>query len=99
MRAWDGRSPDCGLKRPQKKQRSKFGVGMERQAAEKRRIGDWCVNPMASQISREGEVVRVEERAMRLLLCLAEHAGEVVSIDQLLDHAWEGVIVTPDSVY
>ncbi len=36
---------------------------------------------------------------MRLLLCLAEHAGEVVSIDGLLDQVWPGVIVTPDSVY
>jgi TolB-like protein len=36
---------------------------------------------------------------MRLLLCLAEHAGDVVSIDDLLDQVWAGVIVTPDSVY
>ncbi len=36
---------------------------------------------------------------MRLLLCLAEHPGEVVSIDQLLDQVWAGVIVTQDSVY
>ncbi len=36
---------------------------------------------------------------MRLLLCLAEHAGQVVSIDQLLEEVWSGVIVTPDSVY
>jgi transcriptional activator of cad operon len=36
---------------------------------------------------------------MGLLLCLAEHAGEVVSIDELLDHVWSGVTVTPDSVY
>lgn len=36
---------------------------------------------------------------MRLLLCLAEHAGEVVSIDDLLDQVWSGVVVTPDSVY
>jgi TolB-like protein len=36
---------------------------------------------------------------MRLLLCLADHAGEVVSIDDLLDHVWTGVSVTPDSVY
>ncbi len=36
---------------------------------------------------------------MRLLLCLAERAGEVVSIDELLDQVWSGVIVTPDSVY
>ncbi len=36
---------------------------------------------------------------MRLLLFLAEHAGEVVAIDTLLDHVWSGVTVTPDSVY
>ena len=43
--------------------------------------------------------MRVEARTMRLLLCLAEHAGEVVSIDDLLEQVWTGVIVTPDSVY
>ena len=43
--------------------------------------------------------MRVEARTMRLLLCLAEHAGQVVSIDELLEQVWAGVIVTPDSVY
>ena len=36
---------------------------------------------------------------MQLLLCLAEHAGEVVSIDDLLDQVWSGVAVSQDSVY
>jgi transcriptional activator of cad operon len=63
------------------------------------RIGEWCVNPAAGQISRNGETARVEERAMRLLLCLAEHAGEVVSIDELLSQVWSDVSVSPDSVY
>jgi transcriptional activator of cad operon len=63
------------------------------------RIGAWRVNAVSGQISREGETVRVEARTMRLLLCLAEHAGQVVSIDDLLEQVWAGVIVTPDSVY
>lgn len=63
------------------------------------RIGDWSVRPLAGQMTRDGETVRVEARTMRLLLCLAENAGEVVSIDDLLDQVWQGVIVTPDSVY
>jgi TolB-like protein/DNA-binding winged helix-turn-helix (wHTH) protein len=63
------------------------------------RVGDWRVSPASGQISREGETVRVEARTMRLLLCLAEHAGQVVSIDDLLEQVWTGVIVTPDSVY
>ena len=36
---------------------------------------------------------------MRLLIYLAGRAGEVVSIDELLNQVWSGVIVTPDSVY
>jgi TolB-like protein/DNA-binding winged helix-turn-helix (wHTH) protein len=63
------------------------------------RIGEWCVNPASGQISRDGETARVEVRTMRLLLCLAEHAGEVVSIDDLLNQLWSGIFVNPDSVY
>jgi transcriptional activator of cad operon len=36
---------------------------------------------------------------MRLLLCLAEHAGKVVSSDDLLNQVWSGVFVNQDSVY
>jgi TolB-like protein/DNA-binding winged helix-turn-helix (wHTH) protein len=36
---------------------------------------------------------------MRLLLCLAGRAGEVVSIDDLLNQVWSDVTVSPDSVY
>ncbi len=63
------------------------------------RVGTWRVNPAAGEISREGEVIRLEARTMLLLLCLAEHAGEVVSIDDLLTRVWAGVNVSPDSVY
>jgi TolB-like protein/DNA-binding winged helix-turn-helix (wHTH) protein len=45
------------------------------------------------------ETVRLEARTMRLLMCLAERAGQIVSIEELLDEAWAGVIVSPDSVY
>ena len=36
---------------------------------------------------------------MRLMVCLAQRAGEVVSIDDLLDQVWSDVTVAPDSVY
>jgi transcriptional activator of cad operon len=63
------------------------------------RIGAWRVDPTVGQISRGEETVRVEARTMRLLLCLAQRAGEVVSIEDLLNEVWSGVIVSPDSVY
>jgi TolB-like protein/DNA-binding winged helix-turn-helix (wHTH) protein len=72
---------------------------MERSSTTKLRIGDWCVHPASGQISRDGETARVDARAMRLLICLAEHAGEVVSLDDLLNYAWADVTVAPDSVY
>ena len=72
---------------------------MEPASASLLRIGEWCVNPRSGQLSRNGQTGRVEVRTMRLLVCLAEHAGEVVSIDDLLNEAWPGVAVSQDSVY
>jgi transcriptional activator of cad operon len=72
---------------------------MDQPSGSSLRVGAWRVSPTSGQISREGETVRVEARTMRLLLCLAEHPGDVVSIDELLEQVWAGVIVTPDSVY
>src|SRR5579859_1501460 len=72
---------------------------MERSTATVLRIGDWCVNPTSGQISRNGETARVEARTMRLLLCLAAHPGEVVSIGDLLNDVWPDVTVSADSVY
>jgi TolB-like protein/DNA-binding winged helix-turn-helix (wHTH) protein len=63
------------------------------------RVGAWRVDPRLGEISRDGRSLRMETRSMRLLMHLAAHAGEVVSIDDLLEQVWTGVIVTPDSVY
>ncbi|GLQ51985.1 FlgO family outer membrane protein [Dyella flava] len=73
--------------------------GVEQSAKGTLRIGDWIVSPMAGHMTRGDETVRLEARTMRLLLCLAENAGQVVSIDDLLNQVWQGVVVTPDSVY
>ena len=63
------------------------------------RIGEWRVDPVSGEIARNGESARLEVRTLRLLLCLAEHLGETVSIDDLLNRVWPDVTVTPDSVY
>jgi DNA-binding winged helix-turn-helix (wHTH) protein len=63
------------------------------------RIGDWRIEPALDEISRDGVTAKLEPRTMRVLVCLAEHAGEVVSVEQLLDAVWKGVVVTHDSVY
>jgi TolB-like protein/DNA-binding winged helix-turn-helix (wHTH) protein/Tfp pilus assembly protein PilF len=63
------------------------------------RVGDWRVDPALDEIARGGQVVKLEPRTMQLLVYLAEHAQEVVSPEELLEHVWRGVVVTPASVY
>jgi len=65
----------------------------------KLRIGDWNADPDSGTIARNGETIRLEVRSMRLLMCLAERAGQVASIDELISNVWGGVAVSPDSVY
>jgi transcriptional activator of cad operon len=72
---------------------------MDRLATVSLRVGEWRVDPALSQLSKGHEIVKVEARTMRLLLYLAQHAGEVVSVEELLNQVWAGVVVTPDSVY
>jgi transcriptional activator of cad operon len=62
-------------------------------------IGDWLVDPASSEISRTGHTTRLDVRAMRLLLALADCPGQVVSIEELLNRGWGEVAVSSDSVY
>jgi TolB-like protein/DNA-binding winged helix-turn-helix (wHTH) protein len=63
------------------------------------RIGDWRLDPRLGQITRGDRSERLEARTLRLLTYLANRAGETVSVDELLDNVWSGVVVTQDSVY
>jgi TolB-like protein/DNA-binding winged helix-turn-helix (wHTH) protein len=62
-------------------------------------IGAWRVEPALDELSKDGQRIKLEPKMMQLLLCLAAHAGQVVSVEQLLDEVWRDVVVTPDSVY
>jgi transcriptional activator of cad operon len=63
------------------------------------KIGSWRVDPTSGSISQDDTSVRLDGRTMKLLVHLADRAGAVVSVDELLDRVWDGVIVTQDSVY
>ncbi len=62
-------------------------------------VGEWRVEPELDLIVRDGRVVKIEPRAMRVLLCLVARAGHVVSVRELLEEVWPDVVVGPDSVY
>jgi TolB-like protein/DNA-binding winged helix-turn-helix (wHTH) protein/Tfp pilus assembly protein PilF len=63
------------------------------------RIGAWRVDPALCEISKDGNTLKLEPREMQLLLYLAARPGRVVSVEQLLEQVWSGVVVTSSSVY
>ena len=63
------------------------------------RIADLRVDPSLDEICKAGHTIKLEPKAMQLLICLAARAGEVVSVEELLDLVWKDVVVSPDSVY
>ncbi|TMH68320.1 MAG: hypothetical protein E6H51_17205, partial [Betaproteobacteria bacterium] len=62
------------------------------------RIGDWTVEPDLNQLSTQGRAVKVEPKAMAVLLHLADRPGQVVGREALLSQGWPGVVVGDDSL-
>jgi DNA-binding winged helix-turn-helix (wHTH) protein len=53
------------------------------------RVGDWRADAAFDEISKDGKTVKLEPTTMRLLFCLADRAGQVVSVEQLLNEVWK----------
>jgi len=63
------------------------------------RIGACLVDTRSAEITRGEVTTRVEDRTLRLLVCLAERADQTVGVNALLDTVWAGTTVSQDSVY
>ena len=61
-------------------------------------IREWCIEPAVNEIRRDGETLRIEPKAMEVLVVLAHRAGQVVSRDELLSAVWPGVVVGDDAL-
>jgi DNA-binding winged helix-turn-helix (wHTH) protein len=60
------------------------------------RVGPWLVQPSLNTISQNGTSNRVEPKMMEVLVCLAEHTGEVVPKEKLLQVVWPDTFVSDD---
>ena len=60
------------------------------------RVGQWLVQPQLHLITREGREIRVEPKAMQVLVCLMESAGEVVEKRSVKKRVWADTYVTDD---
>ncbi len=59
-------------------------------------IGPWLVQPQEGVIRRDGQIRRIEPKAMSVLIALAEGSGATVSRADLLDAAWPRQEVSDD---
>jgi DNA-binding response OmpR family regulator len=59
-----------------------------RPAAATLRVADLTISQVAGEVSRNGEPLNLTKTEFRLLCELAEHAGQVISRDQLLERVW-----------
>jgi len=62
-------------------------------------IADLLVNPALDEVVKDGRTLKLEPKAMQLLVCLADRAGAVLSVENLLELVWKDVVVSTDSVY
>lgn len=62
-------------------------------------LGPWQVNVSLDEVTGQGQVHKLEPRAMRLLVVLAQAGGEVVLTHTLMAAVWPGLVVTPSSLY
>ncbi len=60
------------------------------------RLGPWLVEPSLNIISRNGTAVHLEPKVMGVLVCLAQHAGEVLPKERLLQAVWADTFVSDD---
>src|SRR6266849_2675649 len=62
------------------------------------RLGSWVVRPSLNSIALDGAITRLEPKVMEVLVCLVEHAGGVVSKEQLIGAVWPDTFVSDDAL-
>jgi TolB-like protein/DNA-binding winged helix-turn-helix (wHTH) protein len=63
------------------------------------KIGPWTATPALNLLERDARPIKIEPRAMDVLVVLARHGEAVVSVEELIASVWKGVVVGDGSVY
>ena len=61
-------------------------------------IADWFVAPALGQLSRGGEIVRLEPKVMEVLVYFASNPGKVITREELEREVWRGAIIGYDAI-
>jgi DNA-binding winged helix-turn-helix (wHTH) protein/TolB-like protein/Tfp pilus assembly protein PilF len=60
------------------------------------RLAEWTIEPQLNNLERNGHTVRLEPKVMQVLVCLANHRGELVPKEQLIRAVWADTFVTDE---
>ena len=63
------------------------------------KVGAWIADPALNLLEQDDRSVRLEPRAMDVLMHLATRTGVVTSLEELMKAVWKDVVVTDGSVY
>ena len=77
---------------------SALAADLEASPGAKLRVGGWVVDPGLNEIGRSGESVKLEPKAMEVLVYLAHRAGRPIGREELLAAVWPGVVVGDDTL-
>jgi DNA-binding winged helix-turn-helix (wHTH) protein/TolB-like protein/Flp pilus assembly protein TadD len=61
-------------------------------------VGEWWVDPTTNELGRAGETLRIEPKAMEVLMALASRPGAAVGRSELLSAVWPGVVVGDEAL-
>lgn len=73
-------------------------TGKEAAAHTRIQIGDWWADPATNELGRAQEIVRIEPKAMAVLIFLVERQGGVATREDLLSAVWPGVVVGDEAL-
>jgi DNA-binding winged helix-turn-helix (wHTH) protein/TolB-like protein/Tfp pilus assembly protein PilF len=62
------------------------------------RVGSWRFYPELNRLRDANSVIQLEPKAASVLMCLVEHAGKLVTRQDLLNAAWPDVVVSDDAL-
>src|SRR5215510_2563207 len=62
------------------------------------RLEELTIHPRTGDVSGPGGHAKLDPKVVEVLVLLAEHAGQVVSREDLLAKVWPGTVVTDDAL-
>lgn len=62
-------------------------------------LGDWRVEPATGRLWRGADELQLQNKTMELLCFLAERAGQVLSLDEIMAGVWGDTVVSDNVIY